>query len=59
MAWTRALCRDWIEKDALTTTFVSILEDRQIRVVINRGFSSVAFAHMDFERLKQIQEKAT
>jgi hypothetical protein len=43
----------------LTTTFVSILEDRQIRVVINRGFSSVAFAHMDFERLKQIQEKAT
>jgi hypothetical protein len=36
-------------------TLKSILEDRQIRIVPNRGFSSIAFSHDNIERLKDFQ----
>ena len=42
----------WIEKDALSGTFRKILEDRQVRIVPNRGFSSLTFIHNNIERLK-------
>jgi hypothetical protein len=45
----------WIEKDALTGTFNSLLGDRQVRIVPNRGFSSVSFNYENIERLKTYQ----
>lgn len=45
----------WVEKDALAGTLKSILENRQVRIVPNRGFSSVAFSHDNVERLKHFQ----
>ena len=42
----------WIEKDALSGTFQSILKDRQVRIVPNKGFSSVSFIHHNIQRLK-------
>ena len=44
-----------MEKDALAGTLKSILGDRQIRIVPNRGFSSVAFSHDNIKRLKDFQ----
>jgi len=45
----------WIEKDALSGTFKSILENRQVKIVPNKGFSSVAFSHDNIKRLKYFQ----
>ena len=42
----------WIEKDALSGTFQSILKERQVRIVPNKGFSSLSFIHYNIERLK-------
>ena len=42
----------WIEKDALSGTFRKILKDRQVRIVPNKGFSSLSFIHDNIERLK-------
>jgi hypothetical protein len=42
----------WIEKDALSSTFQSILKDSQVRIVPNRGFSSLTFIHDNIQRLK-------
>jgi hypothetical protein len=42
----------WIEKDALSSTFQSILKDSQVRIVPNKGFSSISFIHHNIERLK-------
>lgn len=47
----------WIEKDALTGTFRSVLGDRQVRIVPNRGFSSVPFTFKNIERLRTFQKK--
>lgn len=47
----------WIEKDALSGTFKSILENRQVKIVPNRGFSSVSFDHENIERLKSYQNQ--
>jgi hypothetical protein len=45
----------WVEKDALAGTLKSILENRQVRIVPNRGFCSIAFSHDNVERLKHFQ----
>jgi hypothetical protein len=45
----------WIEKDALSGTFKSILGNRQVKIVPNRGFSSVSFNYENIERLKDYQ----
>jgi hypothetical protein len=42
----------WIEKDALSGTFRKILKDSQVRIVPNKGFSSLTFIHHNIERLK-------
>jgi hypothetical protein len=47
----------WIEKDALSGTFQSILKDRQVRIVPNKGFSSLSFIHHNIERLKSHENK--
>jgi hypothetical protein len=45
----------WVEKDALAGTLKSILEGRHVRIVPNRGFSSIAFSHSNVERVKQFR----
>jgi hypothetical protein len=47
----------WIEKDALSGTFKSILGNRQVKIVPNRGFSSISFSHENIERLKAYQDE--
>lgn len=42
----------WLEKDAAVETFRSIVKDRHVRVVPNRGHSSVAFFDKNVDRLK-------
>jgi hypothetical protein len=42
----------WIEKDAMSGTFQSILKDGSVRIVPNKGFSSLSFIHQNIERLK-------
>jgi hypothetical protein len=45
----------WVEKDALAGTLKSILGNRQVRIVPNRGFSSVPFNYDNIERLRDFQ----
>jgi hypothetical protein len=45
----------WIEKDALSGTFKSILKNRQVKIVPTRGFSSIGFSYNNIQRLKQFQ----
>jgi hypothetical protein len=47
----------WIEKDASSGTFMSILGNRQVRIVPTRGFSSVSFNNLNFQRLLYFQEQ--
>lgn len=47
----------WIEKDALSGTFKSILENRQVKIVPIRGFSSVSFNYKNIKRLKAHQDE--
>lgn len=47
----------WIEKDALAGTFTSILKDRQVKIVPNRGFSSVGFSYDNIQRLRKFQDE--
>lgn len=48
----------WVEKDALAGTLKSILGDRQVRIVPNRGFSSIGFSHDNVKRIKNFQYKS-
>ncbi len=41
----------WIEKDAMASTFQSILQDMEVRIVPNKGFSSMTFLHQTARRL--------
>ena len=43
----------WLEKDAAVETFRAIVNDRHVRVVPNRGHSSVAFFNRNVDRLKE------
>ena len=43
----------WLEKDALVSMFESILSDRQIRIVPNRGWTSRTFVTENIDRLKR------
>lgn len=45
----------WLEKDAAVETFRSIVKDSHVRVVPNRGHSSVAFFDRNVDRLKEKQ----
>jgi hypothetical protein len=47
----------WVEKDALADTLKSILRNRQVRIVPNRGFSSVPFSYDNIERLRDFQSE--
>ncbi len=47
----------WIEKDAMTGTFSSILKDRHIRIVPNRGWTGFEFLNNNIERLRKKQSE--
>ena len=47
----------WLEKDALKGTFQSILKDREVRIVPNRGWSSLSFKNDNIQRLLTKQEE--
>jgi hypothetical protein len=47
----------WIEKDAMVGTFQSILEGYEVRIVPNKGFSSMTFLHETVQRLKRIKSQ--
>jgi hypothetical protein len=42
----------WIEKDALSGTFLSILKDSGLRIAPNKGFTSLTFIYENIKRLK-------
>lgn len=44
----------WIEKQALADTFFSFLEDKEVRIVVNRGYSSYSFLHQNCTRIARI-----
>jgi hypothetical protein len=41
----------WIEKQALADTFASFLKDRNVRIAVNRGYSSWTFLYQNCMRL--------
>jgi hypothetical protein len=43
----------WLEKDALVSMFESILSDRQVRIVPNRGWTSRTVVTENIDRLKR------
>lgn len=43
----------WLEKDAPVPSFRSMVKDRHVRIVPNRGHSSVAFFNSNVDRLKE------
>lgn len=49
----------WLEKDAPVESFRSMVKDRHVRIVPNRGHSSVTFLNRNVDRLKwkQSQDK--
>ena len=47
----------WLEKDAVKGTFQSILKDREVRIVPNRGWSSLSFKNENIQRLLTKQEE--
>lgn len=44
----------WIEKQALADTFQSFLEDRQVNIVVNKGYASWSFLYDNCERLRML-----
>jgi hypothetical protein len=47
----------WIEKDALASTFIRLVEgDVPVRIVPNKGYNSLTFMWENAERLKEIAE---
>jgi hypothetical protein len=47
----------WIEKQALTDAFESFLEDRQVRIVVNKGYAGWTFLSENAGRLMDIHLK--
>jgi hypothetical protein len=47
----------WIEKDAMTGTFQSILNGKDVVIVPNKGFTSLTFLYKCIKRLKDQQRK--
>jgi hypothetical protein len=47
----------WLEKDAVTGTFRSILKDSEVRIVPNRGWSSLSFKNENIQRLLKKQQE--
>lgn len=47
----------WIEKDAMASTFQSILNDREVPIVINKGYSSWTFLHDNAMRIQEHSDK--
>jgi hypothetical protein len=47
----------WLEKDAPVESIRSIVKGRDVLVVPNRGFSSVAFLNLNIDRLKKKQSE--
>lgn len=46
----------WIEKQALADTFSSFLKGRDVRIVVNRGYSGWSFLHENCMRLLKVKE---
>jgi hypothetical protein len=44
----------WLEKDALLSTFVRYIEDPKVRIVPNKGYSSLPFLYDNSRRLRMI-----
>lgn len=47
----------WIEKQALADTFESFLEDRQVRIAVNKGYAGWTFISENADRLMEIHLK--
>lgn len=45
----------WTEKDVMVGVLKSILRDRQVRIVPNKGFSRLAFVDQNLSRLREMQ----
>ncbi|MGH9977271.1 MAG: hypothetical protein ACRD8Z_15765 [Nitrososphaeraceae archaeon] len=43
----------WIEKFALAPTFEKFLEDKDVNIVVNKGYSSLSFLWENIQRLKE------
>ena len=43
----------WLEKTALQSTFRNFLEDKHVRIVPNRGYTSWTYGYQNFERLQR------
>jgi hypothetical protein len=46
----------WIEKQALADTFSSFLRGRDVRIAVNRGYSSWSFLYENCKRLLKVKE---
>ena len=47
----------WLEKAAQENTFIHALRGREVRIVPNKGYSSLTFIWENCERLKQVKEE--
>lgn len=44
----------WIEKQALADSFSSFLEDKEVRIIVNRGYSGYSFLYQNCGRISRI-----
>ncbi len=44
----------WIEKQALADTFYSFLEEKEVRIIVNRGYSGYSFLHQNCNRISRM-----
>jgi hypothetical protein len=47
----------WMEKQALADTFVSFLQNRQVNIVVNRGYAGWSFLYDNCKRLRKIKDQ--
>ena len=47
----------WLEEAGLGKKFRKVLDGRNIRVILNHGFSSLTFAYLNCERLKEFADE--
>jgi hypothetical protein len=45
----------WTEKDMIVGVLKSSLADRQVRIVLNKGFSGLVFVDKNLSRLRHMQ----
>jgi hypothetical protein len=47
----------WIEKQALADTFASFLQNKQVNIVVNRGYAGWSFLYANCKKLRRLKDE--